>query len=90
LALSTVFVREFAQAPEGTNDLFCRATGREIGLYFRRLRSVKAIAEQIVDLDSIEVFGRVVGVRGLMVEIRMIWSENRGPLFATMRLEREN
>jgi hypothetical protein len=60
LASSTVFVREFA---------FCRATGREIGLYFRRLRAVKAVAEQIVDLDSIEVFGRVVGVRGLMVEI---------------------
>ena len=39
---------------------------------FRRLRSVNAVAEQIVDLDSIEVFGRVVGVCGLMVEIRMI------------------
>ncbi len=30
---------------------------------------MKALAEQIVDLDGVEVFGRVVGVRGLMVEI---------------------
>jgi flagellum-specific ATP synthase len=30
---------------------------------------VKALAEQIVDLDGVEIFGRVVGVRGLMVEI---------------------
>jgi len=29
---------------------------------------VKALAEQILDLDGVEVYGRVVGVRGLMVE----------------------
>jgi flagellum-specific ATP synthase len=36
---------------------------------------VKALAEQINDLDGIEVYGRVVGVRGLMVEVA-------GPLYA--------
>src|SRR5690349_17381509 len=30
---------------------------------------MKALAEQINDLDSVEVYGRVVGVRGLMVEL---------------------
>lgn len=30
---------------------------------------MKALAEQIADLDGVEVFGRVVGVRGLMVEV---------------------
>jgi flagellum-specific ATP synthase len=30
---------------------------------------MKALAEQIVDLDSVEIYGRVVGVRGLMVEV---------------------
>ena len=30
---------------------------------------MKALAEQINDLDGIEVYGRVVGVRGLMVEL---------------------
>jgi flagellum-specific ATP synthase len=30
---------------------------------------VKALAEQINELDGIEVYGRVVGVRGLMVEV---------------------
>lgn len=36
---------------------------------------MKALAEQIAELDGIEVFGRVVGVRGLMVEVA-------GPLHA--------
>src|SRR5215467_10182275 len=36
---------------------------------------VKALAEQIADLDGVEVYGRVVGVRGLMVEVA-------GPLHA--------
>ncbi len=36
---------------------------------------MKALAEQIVDLDGVEMFGRVVGVRGLMVEVA-------GPLHA--------
>jgi flagellum-specific ATP synthase len=36
---------------------------------------VKALAEQINELDGIEVYGRVVGVRGLMVEVA-------GPLYA--------
>src|SRR5690242_8986390 len=36
---------------------------------------MKALAEQIGDLDGIEIYGRVVGVRGLMVEIA-------GPLHA--------
>src|SRR6516162_7881848 len=30
---------------------------------------MKALAEQIGDIDSINIHGRVVGVRGLMVEI---------------------
>jgi len=36
---------------------------------------MKALAEQIGDIDGVEVYGRVVGVRGLMVEIA-------GPLHA--------
>jgi len=36
---------------------------------------MKALAEQIEELDSVEVYGRVVGVRGLMVEVA-------GPLHA--------
>ncbi|HVG52087.1 MAG TPA: flagellar protein export ATPase FliI [Xanthobacteraceae bacterium] len=36
---------------------------------------MKALAEQISELDGVEVFGRVVGVRGLLVEVA-------GPLFA--------
>jgi flagellum-specific ATP synthase len=30
---------------------------------------MKALAEQIGDIDGVEIFGRIVGVRGLMVEI---------------------
>jgi flagellum-specific ATP synthase len=30
---------------------------------------MKALAEQIADLDSMEIYGRVVSVRGLMVEV---------------------
>src|SRR5437588_8536312 len=30
---------------------------------------MKALAEQIGDLDAVEIYGRVVGVRGLMVEV---------------------
>src|ERR1700735_5706968 len=30
---------------------------------------MKALAEQINDLDGVNIYGRVVGVRGLMVEI---------------------
>src|SRR3977135_972539 len=30
---------------------------------------MKALAEQIAELDGAEVYGRVVGVRGLMVEV---------------------
>src|SRR5262245_53949260 len=30
---------------------------------------MKALAEQISDLDGVEVYGRVVGVRGLMVDV---------------------
>jgi flagellum-specific ATP synthase len=36
---------------------------------------VKALAEQINELDAVEIYGRVVGVRGLMVEVA-------GPLHA--------
>ena len=36
---------------------------------------MKALAEQISELDGIEIYGRVVGVRGLMVEVA-------GPLYA--------
>ncbi len=37
--------------------------------------AVKALAEQIDDLDGVNIYGRVVGVRGLMVEVA-------GPLHA--------
>ena len=30
---------------------------------------MKALAEQIAELDDVEIYGRVVGVRGLMVEV---------------------
>jgi flagellum-specific ATP synthase len=30
---------------------------------------MKALAEQIADIDSVNIYGRVVGVRGLMVEV---------------------
>src|SRR5215467_3652969 len=30
---------------------------------------MKALAEQIGDLDGVNIYGRVVGVRGLMVEV---------------------
>src|SRR6202046_2713871 len=40
-----------------------------------RRPAVKALAEQINELDGIEIYGRVVGVRGLMVEVS-------GPLHA--------
>src|ERR1700742_4357496 len=30
---------------------------------------MKALAEQIGDIDGINIYGRVVGVRGLMVEV---------------------
>ena len=30
---------------------------------------MKALAEQINDIDGVNIYGRVVGVRGLMVEI---------------------
>src|SRR6201989_1544428 len=36
---------------------------------------MKALAEQISELDAVEVYGRVVGVRGLLVEVA-------GPLHA--------
>jgi flagellum-specific ATP synthase len=36
---------------------------------------MKALAEQVSELDGVEIFGRVVGVRGLMVEVA-------GPLYA--------
>ncbi len=41
----------------------------------RRGAAIKALAEQINELDGIEIYGRVVGVRGLMVEVA-------GPLHA--------
>src|SRR5262245_65293840 len=30
---------------------------------------MKALAEQIAELDGVEIYGRVVGVKGLMVEV---------------------
>ena len=36
---------------------------------FRNPEIMKALAEQIADLDSVEIYGRVVAVRGLMVEV---------------------
>jgi flagellum-specific ATP synthase len=30
---------------------------------------MRALAEQIGDIDGVEVFGRVIAVRGLMVEV---------------------
>jgi flagellum-specific ATP synthase len=41
-----------------------RSATREDGL-----RPMKALAEQIGDIDGVEIFGRVVAVRGLMVEV---------------------
>jgi flagellum-specific ATP synthase len=41
----------------------------------KRRINVKALAEQIAELDGVEIYGRVVGVRGLMVEVA-------GPLHA--------
>src|SRR5665647_3625423 len=38
-------------------------------------KKLKALAEQIGDIDGVEIYGRVVGVRGLMVEIS-------GPIYA--------
>jgi flagellar biosynthesis/type III secretory pathway ATPase len=32
-------------------------------------KTMKALAEQIVDIDGVEIYGRVVSVRGLMVEV---------------------
>src|ERR1035437_8428956 len=46
-----------------------RAAGRKTGPHFCWPRSMKALAEQIADLDSMETYGRVVGVCGLMVEV---------------------
>ena len=34
-----------------------------------RRESMKALAEQIAELDEVEIYGRVVGVRGLLVEV---------------------
>src|SRR3981081_4067834 len=31
--------------------------------------AMKALAEQITDIDGVNIYGRVIGVRGLMVEI---------------------
>jgi flagellum-specific ATP synthase len=39
---------------------------------------MKALAQQISDIDGINIYGRVVGVRGLMVEIA-------GPIHAWSR-----
>ena len=30
---------------------------------------MKALAEQITDIDGVNIYGRVIGVRGLMVDI---------------------
>ena len=40
---------------------------------------MKALAEQINELDGIEIYGRVVGVRGLMVEVaaRIVMRDRR-------------
>src|SRR5215467_15125666 len=35
----------------------------------RSVAPMKALADQIGELDGVEVYGRVVGVRGLMVEV---------------------
>ena len=40
-----------------------------------KAKTLKALAEQIGDIDGVEIYGRVVGVRGLMVEIA-------GPIYA--------
>jgi flagellum-specific ATP synthase len=53
---------------------------------------LKALAEQIHELDGIEIYGRVVGVRGLMVEVsgplhamsvgaRVVWSRPKPRTF---------
>lgn len=37
--------------------------------HFRASQNDKSFAEQINDIDGVEIYGRVVGVRGLMVEV---------------------
>jgi flagellum-specific ATP synthase len=49
--------------------------GRVVAAAAARGQAMKALAEQINELDGIEIYGRVVGVRGLMVEVA-------GPLHA--------
>jgi flagellum-specific ATP synthase len=43
--------------------------------FWAKGQAMKALAEQISELDGVEIYGRVVGVRGLMVEVA-------GPLHA--------
>ena len=44
---------------------------------------MKALAEQIADIDSVNIYGRVVGVRGLMVEVDVSdWGASEAVLFA--------
>ena len=48
---------------------------------------MKALADQIGDIDGVNIYGRVVGVRGLMVEIAgPIHAMSVGALFAAVLL----
>jgi flagellum-specific ATP synthase len=37
--------------------------------HFRATQHHESLAEQINDIDGVEIYGRVVGMRGLMVEV---------------------
>ena len=43
--------------------------GRAVNAWKLKVFAMKALAEQIADIDGVNIYGRVVGVRGLMVEI---------------------
>lgn len=56
------------------------AVSLRVGLWqplarLRRAEPMKALAEQIGDIDGVEIYGRVVAVRGLMIEVA-------GPIYA--------
>src|SRR5579872_6004864 len=52
-----------------TNDDVRRQTLRTTRRRTLVGQPMKALAEQINDLNAVETYGRVVGVRGLMVEV---------------------
>ena len=51
------------------NDAGKQAVKSNHNLVTEGLPAVRALLEQIEELDVVEIYGRVVGVRGLMVEV---------------------